>query len=77
MGTIMIEPDPEMHFKKLLDAWGAGCTCAGQGRQTSGENFTFDAAWGYEVRKGRLGRMLRGINIMGNLFDAGQYCRRR
>lgn len=69
MGTIMMEPVPGMHFEKMLDRLGDGLyLCGTKGGQTSGESFTFDAAWGYEVKNGRLGRMLRGINIMGNLF---------
>lgn len=69
MGTIMMEPDPSMNFEKLLARMGNGLyLCGSKGGQTSGENFTFDAAWGFEVRDGKLGRMLRGTNIMGNLF---------
>jgi len=69
MGTIMIEPDPSMSFAAMLEKLGDGLyLCGTNGGQTSGENFTFDSAWGYEVKNGRLGRMLKGMNIMGNLF---------
>lgn len=69
MGTIMIEPNPGVGFEEMLSRLGNGLyLCGTKGGQTSGENFTFDAAWGYEVKNGRLGRMLRGINIIGNLF---------
>lgn len=69
MGTIMIEPDLSMNLEKLLSRLDNGVyLCGSKGGQTSGENFTFDAAWGFEVRNGKIGRMLRDINIMGNLF---------
>lgn len=69
MGTIMIEPDPAANFEKLLSRLGDGLyLCGSKGGQTSGENFTFDAAWGFEVKNGKVGQMLRDINIMGNMF---------
>lgn len=69
MGTIMIEPDPGINFEELLGRLGNGLyLCGTKGGQTSGESFTFDSAWGYEVKNGRLGRLVRGANIIGNLF---------
>lgn len=69
MGTIMIEPDPATNFENLLSKLCDGLyLCGSKGGQTSGENFTFDAACGFEVKNGKIGRMLRDINIMGNLF---------
>jgi len=69
MGTIMIEPDPATDFEKLLRQLDNGLyLCGSKGGQTSGENFTFDAAWGFEVKNGKIGQMLRDINIMGNMF---------
>lgn len=69
MGSIMIEPDPATDFERLLARLGDGLyLCGSRGGQTSGENFTFDAAWGFEVRNGKIGRMLRDINILGNMF---------
>lgn len=69
MGSIFIEPDPATSFDKLLSNLGDGLyLCGSKGGQTSGENFTFDAAWGFEVKNGKVGKMLRDINIMGNLF---------
>lgn len=69
MGSIMMEPDPATDLEKLLSRLDDGLyLCGSKGGQTSGENFTFDAAWGFEVKNGKIGRMLRDINIMGNLF---------
>jgi len=69
MGTIMIMPDPAMDFDKLLAKLGDGLYLRGaKGGQTSGENFTFGAAYGFAVKGGKVTGMLRDINIMGNLF---------
>ncbi len=69
MGSIMMEPNPATDFEKLLQQLQDGLyLCGSKGGQTSGENFTFDAAWGFEVKNGKVGRMLRDINIMGNMF---------
>jgi len=69
MGTIMIMPDLSMDLGKLLAKLGDGLYLRGaKGGQTSGENFTFGAAYGFEVKAGKVTRMLRDINIMGNLF---------
>jgi TldD protein len=40
-----------------------------KGGQTSGENFTFGAQYGYIVKDGRLDTMVRDINISGNLYQ--------
>lgn len=70
MGTIMILPDPSMNLDRLLAKLGDGLyLCGAKGGQTSGENFTFGAAYGFEVKGGRIAGMVRDINIMGNLFS--------
>ncbi|MFA6433944.1 MAG: TldD/PmbA family protein [Elusimicrobiales bacterium] len=69
MGTIMIVPDPRMDLGKLLAKLGDGLyLCDAKGGQTSGENFTFGAAYGFTVKAGKVAGMLRDINIMGNMF---------
>lgn len=68
MGTIFVEPGSES-FEDLLRRLGNGLYLVdGKGGQTSGENFTFGAQYGYLVENGSLGPMIRDINIMGNLF---------
>ncbi|MDD2804268.1 MAG: TldD/PmbA family protein [Elusimicrobiales bacterium] len=70
MGTIMILPDPAMNLDRLLARLGDGLyLCGSKGGQTSGENFTFGAAYGFEVKGGKIAGMVRDINIMGNLFS--------
>jgi TldD protein len=69
MGTIFIEPGATT-FEGLLRELGDGLYLVdGKGGQTSGENFTFGAGYGFLVKEGKLGGMIRDINIMGNLFS--------
>lgn len=68
MGTIFIEPGKD-EFQGLLDKLGNGLYILdAKGGQTSGENFTFGAQYGYLVENGKLGKMVRDINISGNLY---------
>lgn len=68
MGTIYLQKGHNS-FDWLLTELGDGLyICDGKGGQTSGENFTFGAQYGYEVKNGELQRMIRDINIMGNMF---------
>jgi len=68
MGTIFIEPGRKS-FEDLLRDLGNGLYLVdGKGGQTAGENFTFGAQYGFLVENGKLGGMIRDINIMRNLF---------
>jgi TldD protein len=68
MGTIYLKKG-EISLEGLLKQLGDGLyLCDGKGGQTSGENFTFGAQYGYIVRNGKIQKMVRDINIMGNLF---------
>ncbi len=68
MGCIFIEPRDKTK-QKLLEQLGDGLyLCNHMGGATSGENFTFGAQFGYEVKGGKPGKMLRDINISGNLY---------
>lgn len=72
MGTIFIKPG-DNSLEDLLKRMGDGLYLVdGKGGQTSGENFTFGAQYGYLVKNGELGGMVRDINIMGNLFTTLQ-----
>lgn len=68
MGTIFIEPD-KSSFEELLSMLGDGLYILdAKGGQTAGENFTFGAQYGYVIKNGKLGEMIRDINISGNLY---------
>ena len=69
MGCIYIEPRDKTK-EELLGLLGDGLyVCNHMGGQTSGENFTFGAQFGFEVKDGKPGRMLRDINVSGNLYE--------
>ncbi len=68
MGNIYIEPS-DKSLDELLAMLGDGLyLCNAMGGQTSGENFTFGAQYGFVVRGGKRGQMVRDINIGGNLY---------
>ncbi len=67
MGNIFLEPG-EVTFEELLKEMDSGlylCDCCGG---SGGVNFNFAAQYGYVVEGGKIGKMVRGINILGNLF---------
>jgi TldD protein len=69
MGSIFIEPGTDT-FDGLLAKLGDGLYLINpMGGQTSGENFTFGAQYGYEVKNGKKADMIRDINISGNLYQ--------
>jgi TldD protein len=68
MGNIFIEPG-ESTFEELFAMLGDGLYIIDhKGGQTSGENFTFGAQYGYIVKDGKKSSMVRDINISGNLY---------
>jgi TldD protein len=72
MGTIFIEPKDKT-LDELLDQLGDGLYILdAKGGQTSGENFTFGAQYGYLVENGKTTQMVRDINISGNLYSTLQ-----
>ena len=69
MGNIFIEPGRNS-FEDLLSMLGDGVYILdSKGGQTSGENFTFGAQYGYIVKGGKTTAMVRDINISGNLYS--------
>ena len=73
MGTIFIQPGQDS-LEDLLAQLDEGLYLINAlGGQTSGENFTFGAEYGFKVKKGRPGPMVRDINISGNLYQTLQH----
>ncbi len=69
MGTIFIEPGKHS-FEDLMHELGDGLYLLDtRGGETSGENFTFGAQYGYVVKGGKRKEMVRDINISGNLYQ--------
>jgi TldD protein len=69
MGTIFIGAGTKSFDELLKDLDDGLYLIDGKGGQTAGENFTFGAQYGYIVKNGQIGPMIRDINIMGNLFS--------
>ncbi len=75
MSNTYMEPGPYT-FEQLvagdgsLDGIADGLYAVGSiGGQTDIEMFTFSAEMGYEIRNGKLGRMLRDVVLTGNVFQ--------
>jgi len=69
MSNIFIEPG-ESSFDEMVASIDDGYYLVGaRGGQTSGDQFTFGAQWGYRIENGRLGEMVRDINMSGELFS--------
>ncbi|MGB3342115.1 MAG: TldD/PmbA family protein [bacterium] len=72
MGNIFIQPG-KYSFNDLLDKLGDGLYILdAKGGQTSGENFTFGAQYGYQIKNGKINKMVRDINVSGNLYKTLQ-----
>ncbi|MDZ4122155.1 MAG: TldD/PmbA family protein [Candidatus Cloacimonadaceae bacterium] len=68
MGNIFIQPD-KYSLEELMTAMDEGLYIGDpMGGQTSGENFTFGANYGYYIKNGKIAGMIRDINIVGNLY---------
>ncbi|TYB30519.1 MAG: TldD/PmbA family protein [Candidatus Mcinerneyibacterium aminivorans] len=68
MGNIYLQPG-EKSFDDLLKELDDGLYLLdAKGGQTAGENFTFGAQYGYVVKNGKIKKMVRDINISGNLY---------
>jgi len=72
MGNIYIAPGP-LNFDELAAQLDDGLyVMDNKGGQTHGENFTFGAQYGYVVKNGKVGKMIRDINLSGNLYQTLQ-----
>jgi TldD protein len=72
MSNIFIERGTST-FDEMVASIDHGYYLVGaKGGQTSGDGFTFGAQYGYEIKKGKLGRLLRDINMSGELFETLQ-----
>jgi len=72
MSNIFIEPGTSS-FDDMVSSIEDGYYLVGaKGGQTTGDQFTFGAQWGYRIRDGHLGEMVRDINMSGELFSTLQ-----
>jgi len=69
MSNTYIEPR-DKSFEELLSLLDNGLyVCGARGGQTELENFSFASQYAYEVKKGKLGKMIRDVTICGNVFE--------
>jgi len=69
MSNILIEPGGSS-FDDMVSSIDDGYYLVGaKGGQTSGDQFSFGAQWGYRITGGRLGPMVRDVNMSGELFS--------
>jgi len=72
MSNIFIEPGAGS-FDEMVASIDDGYYLVGaKGGQTSGDQFTFGAQWGYRIENGKIGSMVRDINMSGELFSTLQ-----
>lgn len=72
MSNILIEPG-DSSFDDMVSSIDDGYYLVGaKGGQTSGDQFTFGAQWGYRIKNGKLANMVRDINMSGELFSTLQ-----
>ncbi len=69
MGCIYIKPKNKKVEELIKEAGNGYYVLDSKGGQTSGENFTFGAQYAYKIENGKLGALVKDINIMGNLFS--------
>lgn len=72
MGNIFIQPGTNTFDDLLAELEDGLYILDAKGGQTSGENFTFGAQYGYIVKNGKIDKMIRDINISGNLYKTLQ-----
>jgi len=68
MRNTYIEPGKATRDEVFADIDRGVYACGAFGGQTEFEQFTFSAAYGYEIVGGKVGRMLRDIVLTGNVF---------
>ncbi|MGA1869711.1 MAG: TldD/PmbA family protein [bacterium] len=60
----------EHSFEELIQGVDEGIyACGALGGQTMMEMFTFSAEYGYRIRKGEIGEMVRDVILTGNVFE--------
>jgi len=68
MSNIFVKPG-HADFNELVELVHTGVyICDAKGGSTMGDEFAFGAQYGYEIRDGKMGRLIKGINMSGNLF---------
>jgi TldD protein len=69
MSNIFIEPRGASFDDMVASIDRGYYLCGAKGGQTTGDQFTFGASWGYRIEGGRIGPLVRDINMSGELFS--------
>ncbi len=69
MSNIFIEPHGAALDDMVASIDHGYYLCGAKGGQTTGDQFTFGATWGYRIEGGRIGPLVRDINMSGELFS--------
>ena len=69
MSNIFIDNGNTSFEELLSNAEDGFYLCGAKGGQTMGDLFTFGAQFGYQIKDGKLGKMVKDINISGNVFE--------
>jgi TldD protein len=69
MSNIFIEAGPDTFDDMVASIENGYYLVGAKGGQTTGDQFTFGAQWGYRIESGRVGPMVRDINMSGELFS--------
>ncbi|MBN1859326.1 TldD/PmbA family protein [Candidatus Bipolaricaulota bacterium] len=68
MSNIFIEPGTSSFDDMVASIENGYYLVGAKGGQTTGDQFTFGAQWGFRIRNGRLAERVRDINMSGELF---------
>jgi TldD protein len=69
MTNTYIEPGPLTREQLFAGVDNGIYACSMMGGQTMMEMFTFSAAYGYRIRNGQVGDLIRDIVLTGNVFE--------
>jgi TldD protein len=69
MTNTYIEPGPLTRDQLFAGVDDGIYACGMMGGQTMMEMFTFSAAYGYRIRQGQIGELIRDIVVTGNVFE--------
>ncbi len=68
MRTTVIEGDKYSFAEMIKDIDEGVYMLKASGGKTNGENFTFTSVYGYRIQNGKLGELVKGVTLSGNVF---------
>ncbi len=68
MRTTIIEGGKNTFEDLIKDIKDGVYMVKGKGGKTNGENFSFTSLYGYRIKDGKLGELVKGVTMAGNVF---------